>query len=56
MEELMSAIITGKVWKFGDDISTDYIAPGITLANFNQPWEIRKKYILHIRKDFVEEF
>lgn len=47
----MSIMITGKVWKFGDDITTDYMAPGFALK---YPWEERKKHILHIHKAFTE--
>ncbi len=48
----MSFIITGKVWKFGDHINTDYMAPGFSTQ---LPWEERKKTILHIHHDFVEK-
>jgi 3-isopropylmalate/(R)-2-methylmalate dehydratase small subunit len=47
----MATIITGKAWKFGDDVNTDYMAPsfgtGVSL-------EEMKKQILHIHRDFVE--
>jgi 3-isopropylmalate/(R)-2-methylmalate dehydratase small subunit len=48
----MSIIVTGKVWKFGDHVNTDYMAP-----TFGQdaPWEECKKSILHIHKAFTEE-
>lgn len=48
----MSIIVTGKVWKFGDNINTDYMAPSFTAE---APWEERKKSILHIHKTFTEE-
>lgn len=48
----MSLIITGRVWKFGDHISTDYISPGFAKE---YPWEKEKRYILHIHKNFSEE-
>ena len=41
----MSMIIKGKVWKFGDHINTDYMYPAF---GREEPWEKRKKYILHI--------
>jgi 3-isopropylmalate/(R)-2-methylmalate dehydratase small subunit len=47
----MSITIKGKVWKFGDHISTDYMSPGF---NANLPWEQAKKNILHIHKTFTE--
>jgi 3-isopropylmalate/(R)-2-methylmalate dehydratase small subunit len=48
----MDLIIRGKVWKFGDHINTDYMAPSF---GRDEPWEQRKKYILHIHKPFTEE-
>ena len=45
----MSLIVTGRVWKFGDHISTDYISPGFA-KEF--PWEKQKKYILHTNEAF----
>ena len=49
----MSLMIEGKVWKFGDDINTDYMAPGFVR---NQPWDVVKKSILHIHPDFTAGF
>ena len=47
----MEIIVTGKVWKFGDHINTDYMAPSF---GRDEPWEKRKKYILHVHKAFTE--
>jgi 3-isopropylmalate/(R)-2-methylmalate dehydratase small subunit len=47
----MGTIVTGKVWKFGDNISTDYMSPMFTKQ---APWEEQKKYILHIHKVFAQ--
>ncbi len=47
----MSITIKGKVWKFGDHINTDYMAPSFASQ---VPWEERKKTILHIHKEFTE--
>ena len=47
----MGIIVRGKVWKFGDHINTDYMSPGF---GREEPWEKRKKYILHIHKAFTE--
>ncbi len=47
----MSITVRGKVWKFGDHINTDYMSPGF---GREEPWEKRKKYILHIHKAFTE--
>lgn len=47
----MSIIVSGKVWKFGDHINTDYMAPSFALE---QPWEKQKRSILHIHKAFTE--
>jgi 3-isopropylmalate/(R)-2-methylmalate dehydratase small subunit len=42
-------IIKGKVWKFGHDVDTDVMAPWTSIG---QPWEERKKVILHNRPGF----
>ncbi len=47
----MSLIVRGKVWKFGDHINTDYMAPSF---GREEAWEQRKKYILHIHKAFTK--
>ena len=47
----MPIIVTGRVWKFGDNINTDYMHPAF---GRDEPWERRKKYILHIHKAFTE--
>jgi 3-isopropylmalate/(R)-2-methylmalate dehydratase small subunit len=49
----MSLVISGRVWKFGDDINTDYMAPGFVK---NQPWELVKKAILHVHPGFTAGF
>lgn len=48
----MNIIVRGRVWKFGDHISTDYMDPGFSR---DQPWEKHKKNILHIHKSFTED-
>jgi 3-isopropylmalate/(R)-2-methylmalate dehydratase small subunit len=48
----MSIMIRGKVWKFGDNISTDYMSPSFGME---ESWERRKKSVLHIHKVFTEE-
>lgn len=48
----MSLIVSGRVWKFGDHINTDYMAPSFDLE---QPWEKQKKNILHIHKAFAKD-
>jgi 3-isopropylmalate/(R)-2-methylmalate dehydratase small subunit len=50
-EDGMSVIISGRVWKFGDHVSTDVIAPSFAEE---YPWEERKKYILHIHPAFTK--
>lgn len=42
--------IQGKVWKFGDHINTDYMAPTFSR---HLPWEEARKTILHIHEGFV---
>lgn len=49
----MSMIIKGKTWKFGDDISTDYLSPSFGM---DDPWEERKKKILHIHEAFSKNW
>ena len=49
----MSIILQGKVWKFGDDINTDYMSP--TFAK-GLEWGQTKKNILHIHPAFTEGF
>jgi 3-isopropylmalate/(R)-2-methylmalate dehydratase small subunit len=48
----MSTVIRGKVWKFGDSISTDYMSPGFARG---LPWEEYKKKVMHIHPRFTEE-
>jgi len=48
----MSNIVRGKVWKLGDNVNTDVMAPGFA---FNAPWEEVKKLILHIHPRFPQE-
>jgi 3-isopropylmalate/(R)-2-methylmalate dehydratase small subunit len=45
-------IIKGKVWKFGDNVNTDYMDPGFA---HNTPWEELKKVVLHIHPAFTRE-
>ncbi len=47
----MSGVIRGRVWKFGDNVDTDVMAPWNTLA---LPWEERRQTVLHIRPEFVQ--
>ncbi len=49
----MSLLIKGRVWKFGDDINTDYMAPSFAK---HQPWELAKKSILHVHAGFSAGF
>lgn len=44
--------IKGRVWKFGDNINTDLMAPG---SAYNLPWEQLKRVILHIHPKFSRE-
>jgi len=44
--------IKGRVWKFGDNVNTDVMAPGFALG---APWEQLKKLILHIHPKFTQE-
>jgi 3-isopropylmalate/(R)-2-methylmalate dehydratase small subunit len=44
--------IRGRVWKFGDNVNTDVMAPGFA---FKAPWEELKRVILHIHPAFTRE-
>jgi 3-isopropylmalate/(R)-2-methylmalate dehydratase small subunit len=48
----METVIRGRVWKFGDNVDTDVMAPWNSLG---QPWDERRKVILQIRPEFVEQ-
>lgn len=44
-------VVTGKVWKFGDHINTDYMAP----SSIEQTaWEEAKKHILIVHETFAK--
>ena len=44
-------LIRGRVWKFGDNINTDVMAPGFA---YNIPWEKYKEMILHVHQAFTQ--
>ena len=46
------ARIRGKVWKYGDNVDTDVMAPWNTMSD---PWEERRGSVLHIRPGFVDQ-
>ncbi|MBI5506052.1 MAG: 3-isopropylmalate dehydratase small subunit [Deltaproteobacteria bacterium] len=46
----MNTVIRGRVWKFGDNIDTDVMAPWNTLS---QTWEERRSTVLATRPDFA---
>ncbi len=48
----MNSTIKGKVWKFGDNVDTDVMAPWTSLG---ESWEERRKVILHNRPGFVDQ-
>ena len=47
----METTIRGRIWKFGDNVDTDVMAPWNTLS---LPWEERRATVLQVRPDFVE--
>jgi 3-isopropylmalate dehydratase small subunit len=47
----MRTRIRGRVWKFGDDVDTDVMAPWNTIS---APWEERRGSVLHIRPGFAD--
>ena len=44
--------IQGRVWKFGDNVDTDVMAPWNSIG---QSWEERRDSVLHIRPGFARE-
>lgn len=48
----MTEKITGRVWKFGDNIDTDLLAP---MATLQQSWEERKEQLLPNRPGFIDQ-
>ncbi len=48
----METVIRGRVWKFGDRIDTDVMAPWNSIG---QHWEERRKVILHTRPEFIQQ-
>ncbi len=52
-EDRLSRPLVGRVWKFGDDVSTDLLAPG---AYAVAPLEERKRHVLEaVRPEFPRE-
>ncbi len=49
----MSIVIEGKVWTFGNDVNTDYMAPSFTR---DKEWEVVKPSILHVHSGFTAGF
>jgi len=49
----MGITVKGKVWKFGDNMNTDFMAPSFSKM---LPWEEQKKTILHVHHGFTENF
>ena len=43
-------VVDGKVWKFGEDINTDFMAPSFSKG---MEWDQAKKTILHIHEGFT---
>jgi 3-isopropylmalate/(R)-2-methylmalate dehydratase small subunit len=48
----MTQLIRGRVWRFGDNVNTDVMAPWDTIS---QPWEEARRRVLHIRPEFAEQ-
>ena len=40
-------LITGRVWKYGDDINTDVIFPGKYTYTISQPAEMPPHFLVH---------
>ncbi|NQV54572.1 MAG: 3-isopropylmalate dehydratase [Rhodospirillales bacterium] len=50
MPSTNTIVVEGKVWKFGDDINTDFMSPSFSK---HMEWEEQKKTVLHIHKGFT---
>jgi 3-isopropylmalate dehydratase small subunit len=48
----VSRVVRGRVWKLGDDVDTDQLAPWSTLSS---PWEERRAAILRARPELVQQ-
>ena len=48
----MESLIRGRVWKFGDAVDTDVMAPWNTIS---LAWEERRRAVLHVRPEFAED-
>ena len=48
----MQTRIRGRVWRFGDDVDTDVMAPWNTIS---APWEDRRGSVWHIRPEFADQ-
>jgi 3-isopropylmalate/(R)-2-methylmalate dehydratase small subunit len=48
----MPVAVRGRVWKFGDDVDTDVMAPWNTIS---LPWEERRAHVLQIRPEFARD-
>jgi 3-isopropylmalate/(R)-2-methylmalate dehydratase small subunit len=44
--------VRGRVWRFGDDVDTDAMAPWATIA---LPFEERRSTVLRVRPEFAEQ-
>ena len=48
---MISTQVRGRVWKFGDDVDTDVMAPWNTMS---LPWVERRLSVLNVRPEFLE--
>jgi len=48
---MASTKVRGRVWKFGDDVDTDVMAPW---NDMSLPWEERRQSVLRVRPEFAE--
>jgi 3-isopropylmalate/(R)-2-methylmalate dehydratase small subunit len=50
----MKSIITGRVWKYGDDVNTDVIFPGKYTYSISDPKEMARHALEDLDPSFVE--
>jgi len=51
----METKITGRVWKYGDDVNTDVIFPGKYTYSISDPGEMAKHALEDLDPDFAEQ-
>ena len=48
----MQTVLRGRVWKFGDNVDTDVMAPWNSIS---LPWDERRRFVLQNRPEFADK-